>query len=69
MTEPHDPRQNHLLDALPANERERLFPHLDLVPMPLGFSVCEPGMPMNHVYFPTTCIVSLLYVFGEWRFG
>lgn len=62
MTDLDSPRQNHLLDALPAPERARLFPHLELVDMPLGLSVCEPGVHMNHVYFPTTCIVSLLYV-------
>ncbi len=33
--------------------------------MPLGVAVCEPGMPMYHVYFPTTCIVSLLYVMED----
>jgi len=60
-----DPRQNHLLAALPAEERASLSPHLELVTMPLGESVCEPGMPMRHVYFPTTCIVSLLYVMED----
>ena len=65
MTDPHDPRQNHLLDALPAAERARLFPHLELVTLSLGDSVCEPGMPMRHVYFPTTAIVSLLYVMED----
>ena len=65
MPDSHDPRQNHLLDALPAAERARIFPHLELVPMPLGHSVCEPGMSMRHVYFPTTCIVSLLYVMED----
>jgi CRP-like cAMP-binding protein len=60
-----DPRQNHLLAALPAEERARLFPHLEFVSMPLGEVVCEPGMPMRHVYFPTTCIVSLLYVMED----
>jgi len=58
----NDPRQNHLLAALPKDERARLYPHLELVPMPLGEAVCEPGMEMRHVYFPTTSIVSLLYV-------
>lgn len=62
MTDEHHPRQNYLLDALPAAERARLFPHLELVSMPLAHSVCEPGMTMRHVYFPTTAIVSLLYV-------
>ena len=60
-----DPRQNHLLAALPADETASLYPHLELVPMPLGESVCEPGMAMRHVYFPTTCIVSLLYVMED----
>ena len=36
-----------------------------LVPMPLGHTVCEPGVPMRHVYFPTTCIVSLLNVMED----
>tara|TARA_R110002124_G_scaffold64009_2_gene175336 strand:- start:847 stop:1575 length:729 start_codon:yes stop_codon:yes gene_type:complete len=62
LPEIHNARQNHLLDALPAAERARLFPHLELVPMPFGAAVCEPGMIMRHVYFPTTCIVSLQYM-------
>jgi CRP-like cAMP-binding protein len=62
LQELHTPRENHLLDALPAKERARLFPHLELVPMPLGHVISEPGMTIRHVYFPTTCIVSLLYV-------
>ncbi|MFT7266430.1 MAG: CRP-like cAMP-binding protein [Halioglobus sp.] len=65
MPDLHSPRQNHLLDALPAAERERLFPHLELVPMPLGDAVCEPGMVMHHAYFPTTSIISLLYVMED----
>lgn len=59
---PHDPRQNHLLTALPAEECARLFPHLELVPMPLGGVLYESGSELRHVYFPTTAIVSLLYV-------
>ena len=62
---PNDPRQRHLLAALPAEESASLFPHLELVSMPLGESVCEPGMPMRHVYFPTTSIVSLLHVMKD----
>jgi CRP-like cAMP-binding protein len=65
MRDGHDPRQNHLLAALPAEEGQRIFPMLELVPMPLGHTVCEPGVPMRHVYFPTTCIVSLLYVMED----
>ena len=65
MPSPHDPRQNHLIAALPAEECARLFPHLELVPMPLGDALCESGIQMRHVYFPTTAIVSLLYVMED----
>ena len=65
MSDFHDPRQNHLLAALPAEENARIFPHLELVPMPLGETVYEPGISMHNVYFPTTCIVSLLYVMED----
>jgi CRP-like cAMP-binding protein len=56
------PRQNQLLVALSADEWERLRPSLELRPMPLGHVLYEPGSTMRHVYFPTTSIVSLLYV-------
>jgi hypothetical protein len=69
MPDTHDPRENHLLAALPEDESARIFPHLELVPMPLGEAVCEPGIPMRHVYFPTTCIVSLLYVMEDGASG
>ncbi|WP_236822517.1 Crp/Fnr family transcriptional regulator [Andreprevotia sp. IGB-42] len=59
---PHDPRQNHLLAALPEDDYQRLLPHLELFPMPLGHVLSESGGLMRHVYFPTSCIVSLLYV-------
>ena len=62
MHSTHDPRQNRILAALPAEECEYLFRHLELVPMPLGHSLYESGTQMRHVYFPTTCIVSLLCV-------
>lgn len=62
MSLPHSPNQNHLLSALPAEEFGRLAPHLELVPMLLGESIYEPGNQLQHVYFPTTAIVSLLYV-------
>jgi CRP-like cAMP-binding protein len=54
--------QNHLLAALPAADLTRLSPHLELVPMPLGEVLYEPGQQMLHAYFPTTCIVSMQYV-------
>jgi CRP-like cAMP-binding protein len=59
---PHSPEHNHLLAALPPAEFERFAPHLELVPMLLGDTLYEPGDRMQHVYFPTTAIVSLLYV-------
>jgi CRP-like cAMP-binding protein len=62
MSVPHSPNQNHLLAALPAEDFGRLAPHLELVPMLLGESIYEPGSQLQHVYFPTTAIVSLLYV-------
>ncbi len=58
----HSPLQNHLLAALPATEFDRLAPELELVAMPLGDALYESGEQMQHVYFPTTAIVSLLYV-------
>ena len=62
---PHSPNQNHLLAALPAEEFERLAPHLELVTMRLGEILYEPGGQLHHVYFPTTSIVSLLYVLQD----
>jgi len=61
----NEPRQNRLLRALAASEAERLLPNLELVPMPLGAVVYESGSTMRHVYFPTTSIVSLLYVMAD----
>jgi CRP-like cAMP-binding protein len=62
---PNDPRQNHLLRALPADEFERMLPHLELVPMPLGKVLYESGSLLNYVCFPTTSIVSQLYVMQD----
>jgi CRP-like cAMP-binding protein len=57
----HSPNQNQLLASLPTAEFERLAPHLELVTMRLGDALYEPGGQLQHVYFPTTSIVSLLY--------
>jgi len=57
-----DPRRNHLLAALPQAEWQRWLPQLEPVALPLGFVVYESGSTLSHVYFPTTAIVSLLYV-------
>jgi CRP-like cAMP-binding protein len=58
----HSPNQNHLLAALPTAEFGRLAAHLELVPMPLGEILYEPGEQLQHAYFPTTAIASLHYV-------
>ena len=65
MSPLHDPKQNHLLAALPSEDYARLQPHLHPVPMPLGEALYESGGQLQHVYFPTTSIVSLLYVMGD----
>jgi CRP-like cAMP-binding protein len=61
----HTPQQNHLLAALPAAEWERLKGKLELMSMPLGHVLYESGSELRHVYFPTTSIVSLLYVMED----
>ena len=53
---------NGLLAALPETERARWIPQLERVEMPLGQVLYESGTTLSHVYFPTTAIVSLLYV-------
>jgi CRP-like cAMP-binding protein len=62
MPDSHNPQQNRLLAALSSAERERIYPHLDLVSMPLGKVLYESGDVLRQVYFPTDSIVSLLYV-------
>jgi len=62
MASIHSPNQNHLLAALPTAEFERLAAQLELVPLPLGEILYEPGGQLQHAYFPTTAIVSLQYV-------
>ena len=57
-----NPIENHLLAALPEAERRRWLPQLEAVEMPLGQVLYESGGALSHVYFPTTAIVSLLYV-------
>jgi CRP-like cAMP-binding protein len=61
MKQPKNLIKNHLLAALPAKEYERILPHLQPLTFSLGELVYESGKQLKHVYFPTTCIVSLLY--------
>jgi hypothetical protein len=56
------PQQNRILDTLPQAERERVFPQLKLVTLPLGAVVYEAGDMLRRIYFPIDSIVSLLYV-------
>jgi CRP-like cAMP-binding protein len=59
------PQDNHLLSALPPDVQQRIFPHLKLVPLPLGRVLYESGDTLDHVYFPIDSIVSLLYVMED----
>ena len=61
----HNPHQNHLLAALPTSDYQRLASHLELVPMKLGEVLYESGIQLRYVYFPTTSILSLLYVMED----
>jgi CRP-like cAMP-binding protein len=65
VSSPQSPRQNHLLAALPAEVYARLLPHLQVTPMPLGWPVYEIGDQMEKMYFPTSCIVSLLHTMKD----
>jgi CRP-like cAMP-binding protein len=55
-------QQNALLAALPSAECARIAPDLELVPLTLGQVLHEAGETMSHAYFPTDCVISLLYV-------
>lgn len=65
MTDRPAPQQNHLLAALPTEVQGRLFPHLELITMPLGKVLYESGDTLRHVYFPVDSIISLLYVMED----
>jgi len=62
MTPHTQPQNNALLASLPAAEWARWQPQLEWVAMPLGQVIYESGRTLSHVFFPTTSIVSLLYV-------
>jgi len=57
-----NPKTNHLLAALPVADWQRWVPHLELIELPLGKVLYESGDTLSHAYFPTTSIISLLYV-------
>jgi CRP-like cAMP-binding protein len=58
---PPDPRQNRILAALHTLDYERLLPDLELVALPLGWTLSESGDHVNFLHFPTSGIVSLIY--------
>jgi len=60
-----DPRQNSILAALPKKDFERLLPDLKYVEMPLGWTMSESGDHVNYLHFPTSGIVSLIYVLED----
>jgi CRP-like cAMP-binding protein len=61
----HCPHDNHLLKSLPHDDFERVASHMELVPLMLGEALSESGRCLQYVYFPTTAIVSLLYVLED----
>jgi len=65
MSALHSPLQNHLLNALPRDALERFAPYLELVELSLSHLIYESGVQMTHVYFPTSSIISLLYVLED----
>jgi CRP-like cAMP-binding protein len=65
MPVPQSTTQNHLLAALPTGEFDRLSAHLEPVGMPLGQALYESGGRLEYVYFPTTCIVSHMYLLRD----
>jgi CRP-like cAMP-binding protein len=65
MGAPAQPSQNRLLGALPPTEEQHWMPLLESVDLPLGHVLYESGTALAHVYFPTTAIVSLLYVMED----
>jgi CRP-like cAMP-binding protein len=65
MAAHRDPRKNLLLAALPDADLKRWLPKLEWVDLPLGHVVYESGVTLSHAYFPTTAIISLLYVMED----
>lgn len=60
-----EPKQNRILAALPAQDYERLLPHLELVEMPLGWTLSASGDHVNFLHFPIAGVVSLIYTLED----
>lgn len=69
MSNPTQREDNHLLAVLPDSEWDRISQHLVLVDLPLGQVIYESGDRLDYVYFPTTAIISLLYVMEDGASG
>lgn len=65
MANLHDPRQNTFLAALPADEYAQIARHLESEEMAVGDVLYETGKPLRHFHFPTTSIISLLYMLDD----
>jgi len=61
----NSPPLNHLFNALPLSDFERIKPKLETVTLNMGDVLYESGDQMRHAYFPTTAIISLLYVLED----
>lgn len=60
-----DPKQNQILAALPKADYERLLPELQLVPMPVDWTLSKSGDHVNFLHFPISGIVSLIYTLED----
>lgn len=65
MQDQHNPKMNHLLALLSRTEYESLLPHLELVTLQQGGIISNSGEGCRYVYFPVSCIVSMLYTTKE----
>ncbi|MBL8532530.1 MAG: Crp/Fnr family transcriptional regulator [Betaproteobacteria bacterium] len=65
MSDPCAAVKNDLLACLLPEEAARVFPRLERVDLPVGEVLYESGSALGHVYFPCTCIISLLYVLAD----
>jgi len=59
------PTKNRILSGLPPPDRTRILAGLQPVALDLGDIICEPGQRLDHIYFPTTAVVSSLYTTAE----
>jgi CRP-like cAMP-binding protein len=59
------PVENRLLASLPEAEYRRLLPRLEQVTLRFGEILYEPGETIEHVYFPSLSLVSLLTLVDE----